>query len=188
MFRHSTFDPSRLQGKMILDIGCGRNKLPGAAGLDSTAHAGVDIVADLNRPLPVDSESYDVVHANQVLEHVQNLVGLMDEIWRVLKPGGMLVAHVPYFRSSWAHVDPTHVRSFTINTLDYFVQHTSYHERYRFSDRAFSSREIFLDSDYAANPLRTLFIKLALRWPARFENSVLSFLYPFEQLTFVLTK
>lgn len=187
MLRHAKFDPSMMKGR-ILDIGCGRKKLPGSVGLDCRAHPGVDIVADLNEKLPIETGSYDVVHADQVLEHVQNMIPLMEEIWRILAPNGILVAHTPYFRSNWAHIDPTHVRGFTINTLDYFVKDTLYNDGYSFGENNFSKKEVYLDTDYRSDPFRIFFSNLALRWPARFENSLLSFLYPFQQITYVLTK
>ncbi len=188
MLKHKKFDSGILSGKKILDIGCGRSKLSGATGLDSRPFAGVDIVSDLNQKLPLESESYDVIHANQVLEHVENLIGLMYEIHRVLRKGGVLVAHTPYFRSSWAHIDPTHIRSFTINSLDYFVKGTYCYENYRFAEDCFSKQEVYIDTDYRSSLLRGVFSNLALRWPFRYENSILSFVYPFEQITYVLTK
>src|SRR5205823_9983141 len=103
------------------------------------------------------------------------------------RPGGFMVAHVPYFRSSWAAIDPTHVRQFTLTSFDYFAEGT-YLNGYRFIPTLFSHRERYLDTNYPAGPLRRVFTSLALRWPERFENSVLSFLYPFETLTAVLTK
>lgn len=188
LFQHRTFDPKRLTGKRLLDVGCGRNKLTGAVGVDQMALPGVDVVSDLNDRLPFDDASFDVVHSNQVLEHIPNMIGLVEEIHRVLVPGGIMVAHVPYFRSSWAAVDPTHVRQFALNSLDYFVKGTYAYEGYRFSDTGFSQIDRYLDNEYPASPLRLVFTSLALRWPVRFENTVLSFLYPFESMTFVLTK
>lgn len=188
MFGHNKFDYSRIASKKTLDIGCGRKKLEGSVGLDAMALPGVDIISDLNKPLPLDDASFDVVHANQVLEHVDDLIALMKEIHRVLKPGGLLVAHTPYFRSAWADIDPTHVRGFTICTLDYFVAGTYCSENYRFNESIFQKREVYLDQDYSSNPLRGIFATVALRWPFRFENSILSFLYPFEQITYVLKK
>ena len=188
MFKHKKFDPRIMEGKKVLDLGCGRNKLPGAVGLDARNFPGVDIVADLNQKLPIEDASYDVVHSSQVLEHVDNLIGLMHEMHRILKPGGIMVAHTPYFRSAWAHIDPTHVRHFTIATLDYFVKGTYCNSDYSFGDVAFSKKDVYLDTDYRSLPTRAFFSNLALRWPFRFENGILSFLYPFEQITFVLTK
>jgi len=188
MLSHNKVPVDIFNNKRILDIGCGRNKLKGSIGLDQNAYEGVDIVANLEGPLPVRDADFDLVFANQVLEHVRDLTLLLMEIHRILKPGGQLLAHVPYFRSSWAHIDPTHVRSFTLDTLDYYVRDTWLHNVYRFSDNNFSKIEKFLDTEYPSSFGRRLFTTLALRNPMRFENSALSFVYPFEQLTFLLTK
>ncbi len=188
LFQHATFETKRLSGKRILDLGCGRQKFAGAIGVDIIDLPGVDVVANINERLPFNEESFDVINAKQVFEHIPNLIGLMGECHRVLTPGGLVLAQVPYFRSSWAAIDPTHVRQFTINSLHYFVRGTYEHERYRFSDVAFSAIECILDDEEAIGPLRYVFSRLALRWPYRFENSVLTFLYPFQSLTFVLTK
>ena len=175
-------------GRRVLDIGCGRKKLAGAVGLDRFPLPGVDVVADLDQGLPFPAESFDAVSANQVFEHVRDLVALVHEVHRVLTPGGVLVAHVPYFRSSWAHIDPTHVRAFTINSMDYFVAGTPTHRDYRFGEQAFRRMEVILDHDFRPRAVRRLFAGLALRHPARFENSFLSNLFVFQQLTFVLEK
>lgn len=188
LFQHVTFDARRMDGKSVIDLGCGRNKLPGSVGVDFLDLPGVDCVADLNERLPFEDASFDVVHSNQVFEHVPNLLGLVAECYRLLRPGGLLVAHVPYFRSSWAAVDPTHIRQFSISSMNYFVRDKYENEHYRFFEQSFASLDCYLDGNYPRGPLRWIFTKLALRWPYRFENSVLSFLYPFQTLTFVLTK
>ena len=188
LVQHPVFDQKTLNGMRVLDIGCGRRKLPGAIGVDFLELPGVDIVTDLNKRLPFEDAQFDVVHSNQVLEHIPNVIGLMEEMHRLLRPSGIVVAHVPYFRSSWAACDPTHIRQFTLLSLNYFVKGTEEHENYRFSDVSFSRLECYLDGNYPPGPLRLLFTSLARRWPHRFENSVLSFLYPFQTITFVLRK
>ena len=52
VFQHRIFDPGRLAGLRVLDIGCGRQKFPGTMGLDERAFPGVDVVSDLNNRLP----------------------------------------------------------------------------------------------------------------------------------------
>jgi SAM-dependent methyltransferase len=60
-------------------------------------------VADLDEGLPFASESYDVVHANQVLEHVRRTDVFLREIRRVLKPGGLACISTNNL-SSWHNV------------------------------------------------------------------------------------
>ena len=188
MFSHLKVPKGIFHNKKILDIGCGRTKLEGAIGLDQYPHENVDIVSDLETPLPFPDEAFDIIFANQVFEHIHNLTGLLVECHRILRPGGILLAHVPYFRSAWAHIDPTHVRSFTINSLDYYIKGTFLNREYRFAETSFEEINVYLDTEYPSTLLRGFFTTLALRYQTRFENSLLSFIYPFEQLTFSLRK
>jgi SAM-dependent methyltransferase len=53
---------------------------------------GIEAVpANLNDELPFADESFDLVHANQVIEHVQDLDHFVTEIARVLRPGGRAI-------------------------------------------------------------------------------------------------
>jgi SAM-dependent methyltransferase len=76
--------------------------------------------ADLERGLPIADSSVDHLFAVHVLEHIRELVVLMNEIHRVLKRSGVL--HV--LAAKWQHPnavgDPTHVRLLTIDTFKYF--------------------------------------------------------------------
>ena len=51
--------------------------------------------ADLNGILPLAAESFDVVHANQVLEHLSETDRFIKEVHRILKPGGYAVISTP---------------------------------------------------------------------------------------------
>jgi SAM-dependent methyltransferase len=186
--RHQKIPSDLFQGKNVLDIGCGRHKLPGAVGLDHMALPGVDIVADLNQPLPIEDEAFEVVHADNVLEHIENLISLVYEVHRILKPGGQFLIHVPYFRSSWSHIDPTHVRCFTIQTMNYFIKDSFEYEHLRFDDQAFETLEVFIDNHEPSTLLRKFLVSYALRNPGYFENSYLSTLFPFISISYLLTK
>ena len=53
---------------------------------------GIDVrVGDLNSRFPFSDESFDAVHANQVIEHLTETDNFIREIWRTLKPGGYAV-------------------------------------------------------------------------------------------------
>jgi len=58
------------------------------------------IESDLNRRLPLESNSCDVIHADQVIEHLSNIDGFVKEIYRILKPGGFGVFSTENL-SSW---------------------------------------------------------------------------------------
>ena len=188
IFNHSEYQGHKLLVGRVLDLGCGRNKLPGSVGVDVLNLPGVDHVLDLNNQLPFESSSFDAIHANQVFEHVENIIGLIRECHRILKHEGVLVVHVPYFRSSWAAIDPTHIRQYTLLSMNYFKLGTYEYDNYRFMNESFTTLKCYVDNNYPRHRFRWFFSRLALRWPHFFENSFLSFVYPFETLTFVLKK
>jgi SAM-dependent methyltransferase len=65
---------------------------------------GIEVVAaDLDRGIPFPSESFDVVHANQVIEHVRRTDVLLREIRRVLRPDGIACISTNNL-SSWHNV------------------------------------------------------------------------------------
>jgi SAM-dependent methyltransferase len=109
--------------KKILDIGCGKHKaVPEAIGLDVVKLEGVDVVHDLNKfPYPFKAASFDEIYAFMVLEHVEDLVKVMQELHRILKPEGLLHVKVPYYLSTAAFQDPTHKNFFTEKTFQYFT-------------------------------------------------------------------
>lgn len=65
-------------------------------------------------PLPFADASQDLVIASHVLEHVPDDDACLRELFRLLRPGGGLVALVPL---NERHVDPNHVRRYTTTSL-----------------------------------------------------------------------
>lgn len=52
----------------------------------------IDVIQAFGEKLPFDNQKFDLVFARQVLHHAQNLQQLCNEIYRVLKPGGIFIA------------------------------------------------------------------------------------------------
>lgn len=90
----------------VVNLGCGNWIIDGAVNVDRTRHRPeVDVVWDLETlPWPFEDEAFNLVIARAVLEHLRlTLVESMDEMWRILRPGGKAVVKLPWWRSdnSW---------------------------------------------------------------------------------------
>ncbi|HUK19300.1 MAG TPA: methyltransferase domain-containing protein, partial [Bryobacteraceae bacterium] len=67
----------------ILDVGCGIHKQPGAVGVDRNPASRADVLADLDHyPYPFADNSFDRVTAIHVIEHLENVIGAMEEFHR----------------------------------------------------------------------------------------------------------
>jgi len=75
-------------------------------GIDRQSYPGVDVVTDLEGPLPIDDDAFDHVFAIHVLEHIRDLVGLMNELHRILRPTGVLHVLTPLLASCKRHRRP----------------------------------------------------------------------------------
>ncbi len=111
--------------RTILDLGCGGRKKPGAIGVDIARIPGVDIVADVFRPLPFADSSVDGVYASHLVEHLDDFMAFMGEVWRVCKPGAIVHFRFPHGSTPYATwKDPTHRRGVFLDTFDYFDPNT----------------------------------------------------------------
>ncbi|KKU56259.1 MAG: Methyltransferase domain protein [Parcubacteria group bacterium GW2011_GWA1_47_11] len=176
-----------LRGAAALDVGCGGRKLPGSTGMDILRLPGVDVVHSFNRtPWPFADGAFDLVFLNHALEHVGDVVAVMNEVHRVLKPEGRAVIQVPYFRCIDAYNDPTHTHFFTARTLDYFIKDAGL-SRYAYSgDKLFDKKGFWYGWPHRSrNPLRQALKNFMHRYPA-FYDQYLSLIIPTECLTWEL--
>jgi SAM-dependent methyltransferase len=125
-------------GRRVLDLGCRYGALTRAyaegnevVGVDvdrdalaEAAKLGIETRwADVEQPLPFEDESFDVVVAGELLEHVRDPERLVAEARRLLRPGGRLVGSVPnafrllnrlrFLGGLPPERDPTHLHMFT---------------------------------------------------------------------------
>lgn len=95
----------QLRGRM-LDVGCGQQPYRHLFEVDE--YFGVELDTAFNRQtkkadffydgktLPFESEYFDALLCNQVLEHVPDDDAFIRELARVIKPGGLLVLTAPF--------------------------------------------------------------------------------------------
>ncbi|GAJ05154.1 unnamed protein product, partial [marine sediment metagenome] len=118
----------------VLDVGCGTAKVNGAIGIDRVNLPGVDVVHDLNTfPWPFDSESFDAIYMNDIIEHLTDTIRVMEECYRLLKSGGRVYIRVVYWNHKYAFSDPTHVKFFSDISFEFFTgKRRSYYTKARF--------------------------------------------------------
>ena len=95
----------------------GRSEWGALTTLDHNADHGCDVVHDLEvLPLPFGDDSFDEIHAYEVLEHVgaqgdwRFFFAQWSDFYRMLKPGGLFLGTCPAAGSPWVWGDPSHTR------------------------------------------------------------------------------
>jgi len=130
-------------GSFKLDLGCGYVKPPGFIGIDNllgeesqipNAQNAADILMNLDTTaLPFSDNSCEEVRSSHFLEHSQ-LMHILNESHRVLRPGGTFLFAVPYANSAegmypghqqfltekWFYENMTFQRNFKIEHEEYF--------------------------------------------------------------------
>ncbi len=102
-----------------LNLGCGAFKKEGYVNLDCYGHLKPDIAHNLNSiPYPFPDNNFELIEADHVLEHLEDVFGVMKELRRIMKPGGVLAVKVPHFSRGFTH--PEHKRGFDVSFPYYF--------------------------------------------------------------------
>lgn len=109
-----------------LNIGCGHDYLEGYINLDRSSDVKADTYADLetcaDTPLPFPDDHFDEILASHIIEHIHNILPLMQELHRIAKPGAYLILRTPYGSTASAFDDPTHIRYLYPSSYWYFGQ------------------------------------------------------------------
>src|ERR1700761_761055 len=134
-----------------LNIGCGLNKQPGYLNLDKSGAAKPDQVMDAEAfPWPFADGSVDEVLFNHSLEHMgadaDVFLKLMQELYRVCRPGAVVQINVPHPRHDDFINDPTHVRAITPAMLALFSKRQC--QAWAEQGGANSQFAVYLDVDF----------------------------------------
>lgn len=168
----------------ILQIGAGRRKWRGVTTLDINPRLEPDVVWDLNVfPYPFEDNTFDMVVCEHILEHLGNVIRVMEELHRICKPRGRVYIRVPHFSSLNFNTDPTHVHAFSSRSFDYLCLGTD-----------------LVQYDYSTVRFRKLVGRMTMRPPTPFNNLLmrlinhnlvfyeehLAYIIPGQELLFVL--
>jgi SAM-dependent methyltransferase len=95
----------------------GRAEWSALTTLDHNADHAPDVIHDLESlPLPFGADTFDEIHAYEVMEHVGRqgdwrfFFAQWSDFWRLLKPDGLFFGTCPAASSPWAWGDPSHTR------------------------------------------------------------------------------
>jgi 2-polyprenyl-3-methyl-5-hydroxy-6-metoxy-1,4-benzoquinol methylase len=155
-------------GTNLLDIGCAQGFFLFSASKagyttrgieisqDAAAYAikefGLDVEAKPFEELRFPESSFDVVTLWQVLEHVPYPLTVLKEVYRILKPGGLIVASTPniegipakILRKKWWDIKRLHINQFTTKTLADILHNAGFKKMSSVSYRGFVSLSILL--------------------------------------------
>jgi SAM-dependent methyltransferase len=102
-----------------LNVGCGLYPKSGYINVDCIPTPQVDVVHDLDVvPWPFENDRFAVVEMDHVLEHLREVRPVMAELFRILRPGGVVEIRVPHFSRGSSHWD--HKRGFDVSFPLYF--------------------------------------------------------------------
>ncbi len=130
------------KGDKILDIGVGLGRLLSDVSVECTKYGvdislpylleakskGINVCLSKIEELPYQDDFFDIVISTDVLEHVFDLYACIKQIYRVVKPGGVIIVRVPYKEDLSSYVSYekykfVHVRSIDKALLDlYFTK------------------------------------------------------------------
>lgn len=173
-----------------LDLGCGSSKQTDFTGVDCLKLPGVDIVHNLNEfPYPFADSTVSEVRLDQVLEHLFEPLQVMEEVYRICCNGAYVMVGVPYFRSYYAVIDPTHRNFFSSQWFNYFDPHHPFYQKYQYTSAQFRVERIEFDREFKAARLgflHRILIRIAETKTGLYEDR-LAHLLPLSSLTYYLT-
>ena len=109
-----------MSNALKLHIGCGRTRLNGFVNIDAIDN--VDLTLDVDSAaLPFPDSSVDFVFSFHAMEHFNNYLFVLGEIWRVMKHGAVFMMQVPYVTlSEYNLINPFHRTHFNEFSFDFF--------------------------------------------------------------------
>jgi len=176
---------AKSQKKKLLDLGCGENKYPGAIGVDINPKSKADIIHDLNKfPYPFGDNQFDLIFAQNIIEHLDDIVKVMEELYRIGKNGAKIYIRTSHFSSVDSFTDPTHKHFFTSCTFDYFIPGSKYYQ-FHYSKAKFKKRKVSVGPIDSYNLILKIPLILINKFLIPYERR-LAFIFPVGTISYEL--
>jgi len=112
---------------MKLNVGAGKLCYDNYINVDIKYFSGIDIICNIDGVLlPFKDCSFDEILVDHTLNHIDNMMNLMEEIHRVGIAGAKVLISEPYYRYEGAFQDPTHKHFFAERTFEIFCENYEY--------------------------------------------------------------
>ena len=113
-------EPPPASQLLKLNIGSGAHRQPGYLSVDNNENAGpVDVSHNLDvLPWPFAESSTGEVVMDHVLEHLEDTIGIIQELYRICADGATIVIRTPHYSCNWTH--PGHKRAIGVGLFDHF--------------------------------------------------------------------
>lgn len=162
-----------------LNLGSGMNRpVPDSINVDVNLQSAPDLVSDLNRfPWPFSSNTFQEIYGYDILEHLDDIVSVMNEIHRIAAPGAKVVITTPHFSNRNAFTDPTHKHYFGIHSFDYFSRNgkADYSKWNFYSSARYEILKVAVQFEH--NLVNKLIWRIAARYPDMWESR-LAWIFP----------
>ena len=181
--------------KKKLEIGCGDIKREGYIGMDIVSLNGVDIKHDMNDlPWPLEDNEFSEIVLDDVLEHSNNFLGVIKEIYRVGECNCLVKISVPHFSSDNMYSDPTHKIFFSSRSFNYFDKSLDYKHSFYLNDVNFKIKRVHLSfREYFShtkrpffNPLKWMGVEFLINKFSRIYERFLCWILPVAEIYFEL--
>jgi len=107
----------------ILNIGCGKVRIPNSVGVDFDPQTCADVLHDLEQfPWPFPDQTFERIVCSHVMEHLHNPRRALLEIQRLARPGALVEIATPHYSSQDSWGDITHYMHFSLKTFEPFYQ------------------------------------------------------------------
>ena len=110
-----------------LNLGCGKDIKEGWVNVDIQYAEDIDKSFNFDKfPYPFLDDEFDFVLVDNVLEHLENPIKVMQELWRICKEGATIQIIVPYYNTYWNYGDISHKHFFNELTIKQIIGDIDY--------------------------------------------------------------